>query len=183
MKTGKRLGSMTKRAILVLGVTMALVAAVAAPAQAHWLVTTDGFEGTGGSWTFQRSGTGSGFVERNSPYAREGVNNGALLATTGWSATGRSFYLSNGISIRCNAWIYVQTPGATLNIEIIDPATWNYIALNTVTVPSTGSGYTLVSVGPWLADIKLVHFRVALLANGGSSWVRLDSMGAQCWLG
>lgn len=174
---------MAKRAMVVLGVTLAMVAAAATPAQAHWLVATDGFEGTGSNWIFQKSGTGSGFVERNSAYAREHLNNGALLATTGWSATGRAVFLTDGISIRCNAWIYVQTAGAKLNIEVIDPSTWNYVALNTVTVPSTGSGYTLVSVGPWLADIKYVHFRVALLANGGSSWVRLDSMGAQCWLG
>jgi hypothetical protein len=173
-------GTRLRRALAVVAVTAAMTAAVAAPAQAQTVVVQDGFEGTGSAWTFQRSGSGSGFIEFNSAYPRDGLNNGALLVDSGWSAVGRSVNLTNGISIRCNAWIYVQTPGATLNIEIIDPATWNYIALNTVTVGATGTGYKLVDVGPWLADIKRVHFRVALTTNG---WVRLDSMGAQCWLG
>ncbi len=174
-----------RRLLVVLAVTAGLTAAVAAPAQANWIVANDGFEGPngGGFWTFQRSGTGSGFIEFNSAFARDGVNNGALTVQSGWSAVGRPVTLTNGVSIRCRAWIYVQTPGATLNIEIIDPNTFNYIALKTVTLGSTGSGYTLVDVGPWLADIKRVQFRVALLANGGSRWARVDSMGAQCWLG
>jgi hypothetical protein len=176
-------GSMTRRAIVVLGVMAAMTALVAAPARAATIVAQDGFEGSGSNWTFQRSGTGSGYVEVNSLYAREGLNNGALLVTTGWSAAGRTVYLMNGVSIRCNAWIYVQTAGAQLNIEVINPSTNGYIALKTVTVSSTGSGYRLVDVGPWLADVKQVRFRVALLAGGASSWARLDSMGAQCWLG
>jgi hypothetical protein len=160
-----------------------LVLAVAAPAHAQLIVANDGFEDQPGRWSFTRSGVGSGGFEVNSAYAREGSDNGWLRVTSGFSSVGRSVNLQNGISIRCDSWIYVQTPGATLNIEIIDPATFNYIALETVTLGSTGSGYRQVGAGPWRADIKNVLFRVSLLAGSSPTWVRLDSMGVHCWLG
>jgi hypothetical protein len=173
----------TRWVLVALAMVAGLVLAGGTPANAQTIVARDGFEDAHGVWQFQRSGTGDGGIEVNSPYAFEGHNNGWLTVQSGWSGVGRQMYLTSGISIRCNAWIYVQTPGATLNIEIIDPQTFNYIAVNTVTLGSTGSGYVQTAVGPWLADIKNVLFRVSLLATGGSSWVRLDGMGAQCWLG
>jgi hypothetical protein len=169
---------------VALTLALGLTAAVAAPAHAQqFIMVQDGFEASSGFWKFQKSGVGNGGIETDVGYAREGRRNGWLTVESGWSSVGRPATLRNGTSIRCSAWIYVQTPGATLNVEIIDPATWNYIALETHTVASTGSGYTLLDVGPWRADIKQVQFRVAVLAGGTSSWVRLDDMGVQCWFG
>lgn len=175
----RRVGRLLVALTMVAGVT----AALATPAHAQQFIEmNDGFEDVFGNRVFVDSGDGDGYVEGDSPHPRTGDNNGALLADSGWSGVRRSVGLHSG-NVNCNAWAYIQTPGATVNVEIIDPATWNYIAFEQHVLGSTGTGYTQVGVGPWDGEIKNVVFRIALLSDGDPEWVRVDDMGLQCWFG
>ena len=78
----------------------------------------------------------------------------------------------------CSAAIYLQGPAGTqVNVEVIDPSTWNYLAVKTVTL--SGNGYADYGTPTWKSTIDPVVFRVSLLANG-DSWVRADDLGVTC---
>ena len=59
---------------------------------------------------------------------------------------------------QCAAGIYVEALGAArINFEVIDPTTWTYIALNSVTVSS--GGYQPIAVGPFYPPPYDVYVR------------------------
>lgn len=65
-----------------------------------------------------------------------------------------------------------------VNFEIINPSTWNYLSLKTVTL--TGSGYTLATVPSWRGGPNTVYVRVSLLGGGAFSSIRVDDLVLQC---
>lgn len=83
-----------------------------------------------------------------------------VLVTMGRSVTLRN----NSTRKDCAAGIYLQGfAGAKVNVEVINPSTWTYVALNSITIG--GSGYGQYTVGPWTGGPNLVHFRVSLLGS------------------
>jgi len=79
----------------------------------------------------------------------------------------------------CAARIYVLPLGvAKVNFEIIQPSSWRYISLKTVTL--SGSSYQAVITNSWNAVDIDVFVRVSLIYNGGFSAARVDDLLVQC---
>ena len=140
--------------------------------------TLDGFEESPArTWTLYHEGNGSGGFELNAGTAQGGLNNAWLTSITGWSSVGRSVFLA-AHPLGCVGRIDIRPFGSVkLNFEIIDPPTWTYVALKTVTL--SGSAYQTVSVGPFV-PAGSVFVRVSLLGNGGFSAVRVDNLSVIC---
>jgi hypothetical protein len=144
----------------------------------------DGFEyNYASTWTFYHSGNGSGSFDIKAGRSRSGYNNALLTAITGWSSVGRTVNFTpyqSGRTLNCAANIYIQPIIGTskINFEVIDPSTWRYIALKTVTL--TGGSYNAVSVGPFIPARKDAFVRVSLLGNGSASAARVDDLTVQC---
>jgi hypothetical protein len=155
----------------------------ASPAHADIWQHTDGFESNpAAAWQFDRGGDGSGTLELNAGTAAGGRNN-ALLTTSpgGWSGVGKLLTVrprTAGHSTTCGGgfWIRSVSGPALLNVEVIDPTTWTYVALRTVRAGDAAWQWHAVSGyrdGP-----TQVFIRVSLL--GGSGPARVDEMGFQC---
>ena len=189
IRTG--LGRMTRRGrgvLAVLVTSAGLVAAIAAPAHADLWQLSDGFEGNpAATWQVASYGVSAGGFETNAGTARSGSNNAWLTAETEFASVGRSVYLRPAQLHKptCGASIYLRPfPGAdggnvTANVEVIDPSNWNYLALETVTLGS--SGYTQVSTPSWKPGPIDVYVRVSLIGVGGYSGLRIDDLTVQCW--
>jgi hypothetical protein len=173
--------------LVVLVVSAGTLAVSATAAHADTWQLSDGYElNPTTTWSLERYGVSSGGFELNQGTARTGRNNAYLRATTSFSALGRTVRITpTRHGPTCAASVYVQTPGgATVNFEVINPASWTYIRLTTVTPASTGSGWTLVSSPVWEPGVnggENVVIRVALLGNGTSTWIRLDDLQVSCW--
>jgi hypothetical protein len=185
-RTAGRIGARAATAVLA---TLAVVLANPGVASANWSIQ-DGFEGSpSGTWKLQHSGTGSGGFEINQGTANRGQNNAWLRSQTGWSAVGKNLLIgpaANNRFVRCNAAFVVSslTGASQLNVEVIDPSTWNYLAVKTVTVSSTS--YVTVGTDSWHAGASPnpVYVRISLLGNGSTtSTVRVDDMNVVCWVG
>ncbi|MDG4828218.1 hypothetical protein O7627_02725 [Solwaraspora sp. WMMD1047] len=161
---------------------VALTVAVS-PAHADLWQHSDGFEGDPAAvWEFHRSGAGSGSFQIGQGTARSGSNN-ALLSTSagGWSGVGKLLTVrprTAGHATTCGGGFFVQaTSGpAVLNVEVIDPASWTYLALRTVRV--TDTAWRRHDVASYQNGPTQVFMRVSLL--GGSAPVRVDDMVFQC---
>ncbi|MEU1586977.1 hypothetical protein [Micromonospora sp. NPDC005710] len=169
-------------AAAVLATTVALTVAVG-PAQADLWQHTDGFEGSPAAvWEFHRSGAGSGAYELGAGTARSGSNN-AILTTSagGWSGVGKLLTVrprTAGHSTTCGGGFFVRAVSgpAVLNVEVIDPASWTYLALRTVRI--TDTVWRRHDVASYANGPSQVFVRVSLL--GGSGAVRVDDMAFQC---
>ena len=176
-----------RAAAVVITMTVGTIVGTAGVAHADYWALSDGFElNPTTTWTLETYGQSAGGFELNAGTARSGRNNAWLRATTSFSAYGRNVRITPArYRPDCSASVYIQSPGgAALNFEIIDPATWNYIRLTSVTPASTGSGWTLVSSGVWHPGVEggeNVVVRVALLGDGYSNdWIRIDDLQVSC---
>lgn len=171
-----------RRLVVTLLVSAGLVAMTSGVAHAGIWQLNDGFEyNPAATWTLYHSAIGGGGFDLNAGTARTGYNDAWLSVQTGFSSVGRSVYLTPAQlhQSSCGAAIYISAlSGSQLNFEVINPSTWTYIALKTVTL--SGGGYTLVTVGPWVPGPLTVFIRVSLLGNGGFSAVRVDDLLVQC---
>lgn len=170
-------------AVAALATTAVTLGVAAGPARADLWQHTDGFESSPASvWEFHRVGAGSGAFELNAGTARTGANN-AILTTSagGWSGVGKSLTVrprTAGHSTTCGGGFFVRALSgpAVLNIEVIDPASWTYLALRTVRVSDTA--WRQHDVASYVNGPTQVFMRVSLL--GGSGPVRVDDMVFQC---
>jgi hypothetical protein len=187
---GRRLASVARRARG--GLAIGLVAMLAATgtlvggstAHAEPVPLADGFENNPNSrWGFASSGTGIAFgflTDRGRQ--RSGRVNAVLHATTGFVAVGRQVQIDPpGAVSNCFGFIWVDPAAGTVtvNLEVIDPVTFQYISLNTVTF-SNDPGYTQLGFNGFRWRAEPVLFRVALLGNGSPSSVYLDDMLVRC---
>ncbi|MBM7075142.1 hypothetical protein [Micromonospora humida] len=169
-------------AAAVMATTVALTVAVS-PAQADLWQHTDGFESSPAAvWEFHRSGAGSGAFELGAGKAHSGANN-AILTTSagGWSGVGKLLTVrprTAGHNTTCGGGFFVQAVSgpAVLNVEVIDPASWTYLALRTVRI--TDTVWRRHDVASYANGPSQVFVRVSLL--GGSGPVRVDDMAFQC---
>jgi len=166
-----------------LAIAGALVIGLQGPAQAGVWQITDGFEGNPAAvWSFARVGTGGGGFDINAGTARTPYNDAWLtIQSNGWSSVGRSVHITpvQFHQTTCAARIYVLPLGvAKVNFEIIQPSSWRYISLKTVTL--SGSSYQAVITNSWNAVDIDVFVRVSLIYNGGFSAARVDDLLVQC---
>jgi hypothetical protein len=174
---------LARLAVAALATTAVALGVAASPAYADLFQHTDGFEGDPAAvWEFHRSGAGSGDFEIGLGTARTGQNN-AILTTSagGWSGVGKLLTVrprTAGHSTTCGGGFFVRPIGgpAVLNVEVIDPVSWTYLALRTVRV--TDTAWRRHDVATYRDGPSEVFMRVSLL--GGSGPVRVDDMTFQC---
>jgi hypothetical protein len=162
------------------------VVATASPAQAQVVfinVVRDGFEGSTTTWRLGAIGNGSAGIEHNSPHPRSGQNNGYLLGrnTVAWGE--RAVRLPNWTpTMTCDAWIFVQTPGAALLITIYEAGTGRVITSRNHNLGNTGLGYTKVSGPTWQPGAVLhVTYSIRLMNfDSDQKWIRMDDFGVDC---
>lgn len=174
-------GRLTKVAITSVLVSAGLLTATATAAHASIWQVSDGFDYQPAStWQLTHVGTGGGLFELNAGTARTAPNNAYLWAQNNFSSVGRSVTLRNNSTRNfCIAGIYLKgLSGVKVNFEVINPSTWTYISLKTVTL--TGGGYTQATVPSWQGGPNTVYVRVSLLGSGSFSSVRVDDLVVQC---
>jgi hypothetical protein len=167
-------------AVILATSTGALVLA-GAPAHASGWQLQDGFDyQPAATWTLEHYGTSGAGFDLNAGTARTAPNNAYLWAQTQFSSVGRSVTLRNNSTRNdCAAGVYLQGfDGAKVNVEVIDPSSWTYVALHSVTL--SGSGYRLYTVGPWTGGPNTVYVRISLLGTGAYNLVRVDDLTVQC---
>ncbi|MEU3164029.1 hypothetical protein [Streptosporangium sp. NPDC006930] len=184
--------SRLSRAFVAVMVAATVVIAPAGPASAGIWQLTDSFElatNPASRWSFTTSGTCTGPIFSNSISApRTGSGLAAMEAHKGgdWCALGRTITLtpvSAHPGARCTAGVWTQLWNAStsFNLEVIDPDTWNYIALKSV-VQDWSEGWILHTVS-WTAQRTDVVLRFAVgkrHTHVFSAHVELDDVVVQC---
>ncbi|WP_066362862.1 hypothetical protein [Herbidospora mongoliensis] len=188
-----RLRSRLSRALVAVTVALTVTLAPAGPASAGIWQLTDGFEpatNPASRWTPTAVGTcwGPYYTGGIGP-ARTGTGfaHWRVLYQPDWCSIGRTIRLSPVVGrtgVRCTAGIWARLRGGDpqLNVEVIDPDTWTYIALKTVPYPGWVAGWTLHTV-TWTAQRPDVVLRFALLAKGNGPYpaeIELDDAIVQC---
>jgi hypothetical protein len=156
----------------VVALAVALVLIGPAPAQASWTLT-DNLESASApsTWVFSGVGAGGGGLEYNTT-AHSGTNLAWLESfdESSWMSGGRSVHLGVAAG-SCSASVFIRPLGRTrVNVEVIDPATWTYIALKSVTIGVSNGGYQpyqQIFVASWTVSKLDVFFRVSLLGSSG----------------
>ena len=143
----------------------------------------DGFESNRNSWGF----VGTGQFYYNSGTAQTGYYSAQLKAPSAgtWAAVGR---LVNVRAPTCKTNIFVKSASGQLsgNLEVIDPATWTYIALKPFTITSAQAGAWIpLTTGTWKvsAGRPPVYVRVAIGYVNGAETAYVDDMRTMCWRG
>jgi hypothetical protein len=128
----------------------------------------DGFEPPNDDWSFGGDGA-SGGLFNNSSLARSG-SWGSYIWTENfgeWGTMGRSVSITGWTSAnrgQCSTTFWVNSDSdyyASVNVEIIDPVTWTYIALKRTNVGNE-QGWVPVSVTNWVPPRSTVFVRIAV---------------------
>jgi len=158
------------RVLASLGATVATLGFGATQARAAW-VLQDNFEtNLTSTWQLGHAGVGGGVYETSGDYSRSLNNDVYIYSTTGFSSVGRTVIIAPyfaGRNVNTRAYIYLRPYQANVkvNFEVIDPTTWTYIALKTVTLVNNGS-YQLVMTDVFVPHRSDVYVRVSVLGNG-----------------
>jgi hypothetical protein len=157
----------------------------ARPASASLWQLSDSFEGDpSATWAIDGVGGGGGVFEIGVGTAKTGSNNAFLRADTDWYGVGRTVHVTPKevhADANCSAGFQITPVGAAvtlLNIEVIDPDTWDYLALQTVRISS--NGWRLVTSPGWTGGPVNVFVRVSMLAGRGFAPIRVDDLTVQC---
>jgi hypothetical protein len=161
----------------------------ASPAFASLWQLSDGFEGDpSATWEFDVVGSGGGLFEMGLGTARTGSNNAFLRADTEFTALGRSVHVTpKEVHDDASCFLGFQVtpvPSAALpaialmNVEVIDPSTWTYLAVQTTRISS--DGWRMITSPNWTGGPVNVFARLSLVAGRGLAPVRVDDMIMQC---
>jgi hypothetical protein len=173
----------TRTLLTITAATVALVLGTAGVAQAGgvWQLT-DTFDSDPASrWSIGFVGAGSG------NFSTSGGNTWGWVTKTdsdGWSEIGRTVHLTPAQlhQAECTASVSLRASvdGSTsaVNVEVIDPTSWTYVALRPVKV--TGSDFQAFAIGPWTPGPVDVYFRLALLGSGSYRYLGVDDVVVQC---
>jgi hypothetical protein len=176
---------MLRRFLTIAGVAGALLVGAATPAFASVWTLSDGFESNpAATWWFEASdqfghgdfGGFDGIPHTGSKYAT------IYRFDAGWASVARNVHLTPAQSHRasCGAQVWLQeAPGTRVNIEVINPSTWTYVAVNSVTLPSDNAWHAYGS-GSWTPGPVDVVFRVSVISTGGFARVKVDDLTVQC---
>jgi hypothetical protein len=172
-------------AALVVATALLVVPASAASATVTWTYT-DSLE-TAGVWA-DSSGDGSGYRDFLSP--RTGGYEGNVDSGADWGGFGRSIRvgvagMESTMACTVSLWVRPKAPVTRLNLEFIDPVTWTYIDVHTVTLDAPASGYRPYEWVPpgwsWLMTKRDVYFRVvAAKTSAGESKASFDDVRFTC---
>jgi hypothetical protein len=176
-----RLGRLIRSGIVVATVATGLVAATAAPAQAGVWTFIDGFENNPeATWFFETPDNGFGDFGGfdGTPHS------GARYATVyrfvpGWSSVDRSLRLpASFFSRQCTLQGFIQEwPGTLFNLEVIDPATWSYVALRQFTIPDLNwHAYQL----SWTGGPRDVVLRFVVVSDHAFARIKVDDVAVVC---
>jgi hypothetical protein len=176
-----------RRGLIALAALALALALQSVALAASMVMLNDGFESTVAStiWRFDGQGTYNGAIKYGPNTASSGDYYARIYSPAGgWSAVGRPAHLtfSSHYQMSCTAGFYVRSPtGAKVNVEVIDPNTWNYIALKTYTIGVSGS-YTNMTAS-WLADesVSEVFIRVAIGDPSNSRVAYVDRANVTCY--
>ena len=176
-------------AALTLSATM--VAAQAQPASAFFTVktmVTDSFEDPA-TWAGNFAAPGDARTIFNPIGARTGQRYGYLNEAAGpgtWASLER-LVPGGGVGWICSATIWYLPGGLDstlhnkINIEVIDPATFTYVALNSVdlAVPHL-LPFQKFTVGAWQSNLPQLLFRVSLLGGDRTMYGYLEDLTVTC---
>ncbi|MFB9674849.1 hypothetical protein [Streptosporangium vulgare] len=180
------------RVLTTVVITAAAVLVPAEPASAGIWQLTDGFEPStnpASSWTLTANGHCGGPTfggPSSTPRTGSGWAHMTAFTAHGWCALGRTVHLTP-VSIhpgaRCTAGVWTELWGneASFNLEVIDPDTWTYIALRSITQDWV-HGWELQTVS-WTAQRSDVVLRLTV-GQQHPYWhaaeVDLDDVVVQC---
>jgi hypothetical protein len=164
------------------GVMLALGPAGSAHAASTPL--NSGFEaGDGSSWQFTRSGPGASFVSFGNTHS------GARKATltmfgAGFASAGHRLVAPSGTS-GCTASAFIANPQSAtrqLNFEVIDPATFRYIALRQLTFTTTTPyQFRALSWNKPMTQSQDVLLRFSVIGrNGATTEGNVDDVKVTC---
>lgn len=172
----------TRTLLTITAATVALIMGTASAAQASMWQLLDTFDSNPASrWSIGFVGAGTG------DFSTSGGNTWGWVTKTdseGWSDIGRDVHLTPAQlhQSQCAATIALRASvdGSTsaVNIEVIDPPSWTYIALRPVKV--TGDNFQTFTIGPWTPGAVDVYFRLSLLASGSYRYLGVDDLVVQC---
>lgn len=153
-------------------VAISMMSLGAAGARANLWQLQDDFEVNAPStWHFEHAGVGGGFFDFSGFYARSPRSDAYIYVSTGFSSVGRIVSFTPffpGRTLNSVAQIYVRPWGnnVKINFEVIDPATWTYVSLKTVTL-ANNSSYQAITTDPFIPRKKELYIRVSVLAGTG----------------
>ncbi len=180
--------------LTIAAVGAALVVLPQAPAHAVVVPKTwafvNGFEGDNAStWIFAGNPYCEfcGYVETQDPILAHSGNNWASIESTAPNSFFSVFtYLNLAPAAQtissCYAQAYVEVPAGQLNVEVINAATWTYVALASVG-SSNSSNYRLVRTASWVpGSVRDVVFRVSTVRTGAASiaFADVDDVAVVC---
>jgi len=180
-----------KGVIAALAVAVAFTAAPPQPASAFTFKTlvTDSFEDPA-LWTGFYAAPGAARIITNQLGARTGQRYGYLNegAGTGTWASLERLVPGGGAGWICSASIWYMPGGADFNghtrfnIEVIDPATFTYVALNPVdlAVPHL-LPFQKFTVGAWQSNLPQLLFRVSQLGGDATIYGYLEDLTVSCF--
>jgi len=173
---------------------ISLVGAVAAPANAATLtISYDDFETSASrsNWQFSTTGgdgwgqfdwglpthSGSQLADLFSPWDQAG----------GWTAISRTMTRAWWAGNSCNVSVWLASrEGANVNVEVIDPNTWNYMALKSVYIQTETRAeplhYIQVMTPAFTPSVSSFVFRVSIVNPDGDHqrWVLVDDVKYTC---
>ncbi len=176
------------RMLALVGVAIFMMGFGSTTARANFWTFQDGFDVIVPGqlpytwWAVGRSGGG---LRVPTPPARSGTNTCYMFADTGgWVSIRRTVNLTPFFSWRTLntvAAIYarpVSGTNARVSVEVIDPSTWNYIALKTVTLKNNFN-WQLVVTDVFIPNRKDIIVRLSVGSDAGVVQVDLDDITVQ----
>ena len=178
--------------VTVVAVVSAVLLGIAAnPASADWYFA-DGLEAaTTANWAVGGSGAGnsSRVYTTDCGLARSGCG-GVVITQTGpgFMSAGRPLHIGAPQADWCWLSGYLQrriygNNVLRINVEVIDPKTWTYLAAQTVTLHGPGSGiWDQGSAFFVLGTVRDVFIRFSVLgdSSGSTNMVNIDDVGLFC---
>jgi hypothetical protein len=177
--------------LVVVAVSAALVVTPQLPAHAVLTPKTwafvNGFEANNSSiWVFAGNPACQfcGYFSDDALQAHSGTHWASIESTAPNSFFSVFTYLNLAPAassiLSCYAQAYVKVPAGQLNLEVIDAATWTYVALSTVN-SSTSSDYHLVRTASWHPGVRDVVFRASSVRSVTSIvFANVDDVAVVC---
>jgi len=137
------------------------------------------FEGSSAAtWTFSGTFGCCGHIEDDAFEAHSGTKSayiGTPSPAGSWYSVGKLVYL--GSNQHCQARLWVSHVGA-VNIEVINPSNWTYVALSSL---SGGSIYQSQFLN-WYGGPRDVYFRVSSVSTDPvlNPWAHVDDITIDC---
>ncbi|MFI5495922.1 hypothetical protein [Actinoplanes sp. NPDC051859] len=107
----------------------------------------------------------------------------SAAGSTGWGSLGRTAKVApptpTGTKCTLRLSLRTETVGrtSTANVEVINPTTWTYLALNKVTV---GNNWADVQTTDWYNGPETVYFRVSLFGDSTTKVLLIDDLYWKC---